>query len=88
VRPLLSSVRRKIFGETGTIPLGVASAVVLALLLRMLIPNGEWRVVGGFVLAAAVITTLVRSLPADTRRRGARRSAAQPQQPTTTRTDE
>jgi len=30
MRALLSSVRRKIFGETRTIPLGVGAALVLA----------------------------------------------------------
>jgi hypothetical protein len=63
MRSLLSRLRRKLLGETWTIPLGVAGALVLALLLRALLPSDEWQTVGGFVLAVLLIATLIRSLP-------------------------
>jgi hypothetical protein len=63
MRSLLSRLRRKLLGETWTIPLGVAGALVLALLLRALLPSNEWQTVGGFVLAVLLIATLIRSLP-------------------------
>jgi hypothetical protein len=60
---MLSTLRRKILGETRSIPLGVASAFLLALAVRALLPHGEWEVIGGFTLAAAAIATLICSLP-------------------------
>jgi hypothetical protein len=70
VSALLSSVRRKLFGETRTIPLGVAIALMLAIVLRAILPHSEWQLVGGFALAAALIATLIRSLSIDKRRTG------------------
>jgi hypothetical protein len=66
----LSSVRRKLLGETRTIPIGIATAVLLVLLLRTILPHSEWRLVGGFALAAALIATLIRSLSLDKRHAG------------------
>jgi hypothetical protein len=63
VRSLIASLRRKLLGETWTIPLGVCSAILFALLARALLPDGEWQTVGGFALAALLIATLLRSLP-------------------------
>lgn len=69
---LLSSARRKLLGETRTIPLGIAAALMIALLLQGLLPPHDWQLVGGLALAAAVITTLLRSLPIDNPRPRAR----------------
>jgi hypothetical protein len=78
VSALLSSVRRKLFGETRAIPLGIAGSLLLALLFRAVLPRSEWQLAGGFALTAAVIATLIRSLPIDKRRAGARITTAQP----------
>ena len=87
MRALLASVRRKILGETWTIPLGVSAALALALLARALLPHHEWQLLGGFALAALLIATLIRSLPTDHRRASNQHAAGQTQQPTTRRTD-
>jgi hypothetical protein len=85
---MLSTLRRKILGETRSIPLGLVGAFVLALAVRALLPPGEWEVVGGFALAAAVIATLICSLPHHQSRRSTdRRSAAVIDNHTNTRTD-
>jgi hypothetical protein len=69
MRTLLHSMRRKLFGETRTIPLGVAAAILLALLLQTLLPRDDWQWIGGFAFAAVLIATLLRSLhPKITRR--------------------
>ena len=86
MRALLVSVRRKVLGETWTIPLGVSATLGLALLVRALLPEGDWQLVGGFALAVLLIATLIRSLPTKYRRASKQRSAAQPHQQTTTRT--
>jgi hypothetical protein len=62
MRDVLSTLRRKLLGETRSIPLGVGGALMLALLIRALLPHGDWQVIGGFTLAAAVIATLICSL--------------------------
>ena len=62
MRPLLGSLRRLIFGETWTIPAGVAAALVLAGMLRAALPESTWQTIGGFCLAALVIAVLVWSL--------------------------
>ena len=64
---LVKSVRRKILGETRMVPLGVATTVLLAYLARALLPDREWQTAGAFALAAAIIATLIFSLPADLR---------------------
>jgi hypothetical protein len=66
---LLRSVGRKIFGETRAIPVGVAITILLAAVTRALLPHGEWQTAGASALAAAVIATLIFSLPADIRGR-------------------
>lgn len=63
MRPLFGSLRRLIFGETWTIPAGVAAALALAGGLRAALPESAWRGIGGFCLAALVIAALVSSLP-------------------------
>jgi hypothetical protein len=67
--PLVRSMRRKLLGETRTIPLGVAAAIVLALLLEAVLPRGEWRWIGGFAFASVLITTLMLALYPKTPRR-------------------
>jgi hypothetical protein len=82
---LLKSVRCKILGETRAIPLGVAATILLAYLTRGLLPDGEWQTAGAFALAAAIIATLIFSLPADIRGRNDQPAATQPDPNTTTR---
>jgi hypothetical protein len=62
-------VRRKLFGETRTIPLGVAAGILFALVLQTLLPHGDWQWIGGFAFAAVLIATLLRSLHPKTPRR-------------------
>jgi hypothetical protein len=59
---LLRSLRSLILGETWTIPIGVAAAVLIAVLLRSVISEQLWDELGGFVLAAMVAVTLVASI--------------------------
>jgi hypothetical protein len=59
---LLRSLRALILGETWTIPLGVATAVAVAALLRAAVSDHLWDQIGGFALAALVAATLVVSL--------------------------
>jgi hypothetical protein len=87
VRSLLASLRRKLLGETWTIPLGVCSAILLALLARGLLPHDEWRPVGGFALAAPLIATLVRSLSTDSAARATSGRPHPPHRQTPTRSD-
>jgi hypothetical protein len=62
MRPVLSSLRRVLLGETWTIPLGVGAALGLAVAIRASLPETAWEAAGGFCLAAFVLTTLVYSL--------------------------
>jgi hypothetical protein len=59
---LLSSLRSLILGETWTIPIGVAGAVLIAALLRSAVSEQLWDELGGFVLAVIVAVTLVASI--------------------------
>jgi hypothetical protein len=88
VTALLKSVPRKIFGETWTIPLGVATTILLTYLARGLLPRGEWQTAGAFALATAIIATLIFSLPADLRGKTNQPAANKPDPNTTTRTNE
>jgi hypothetical protein len=62
LRGLLGSLRRLVFGETWTIPLGVGTALALAELMRTTLPDSVWTSAGGFGLAVLVIAALVFSL--------------------------
>jgi hypothetical protein len=62
---LLRSLRSLILGETWTIPLGVAATLAIAALLRATLSDHTWNRLGGFALAAMVVTTLVVSLARD-----------------------
>jgi hypothetical protein len=64
---LLRSLRSLILGETWTIPLGVAAAVLIAALLRSAISEQLWDEIGGFALAAMVAITLVVSISRSSR---------------------
>lgn len=59
---LLRPLRSLILGETWTIPLGVAAALVVAALCRSVLPEHVWNEIGGFVLAGMVAATLVTSI--------------------------
>jgi hypothetical protein len=59
---LLRSLRSLILGETWTIPIGVAVAVLTADLLRSAVSEQLWDELGGFALAAMVAVTLVASI--------------------------
>ena len=62
MRPTLTALRRLILGETWTIPLGVCAALVLAVLVRAVLPETTWETAGGFCLTVAVVATLAYSL--------------------------
>jgi uncharacterized membrane protein YkvA (DUF1232 family) len=83
MRSLLLTLRRKVLGETWTIPLGLAAALVLALVLRAVLSGSEWQTFGRFALAGLLIATLIRSLPLGRRltdnRGGKHRTTEQPQ---------
>jgi hypothetical protein len=59
----LRQLRLLVLGETRSLPLGVAAAVLLAALVRELAgPDGWWRDAGGLVLLALVLVALWVSL--------------------------
>jgi hypothetical protein len=62
VSSLLRSLRRLILGETWTIPLGVGTALAVAVALRAALPDGAWQAVGGFALAVLLVAALACSL--------------------------
>ncbi len=62
MRPFLSSLRRLILGETWTIPVGVGTALGLAVLTRASLPEAAWKTAGGFSLAVFVLAALASSL--------------------------
>jgi hypothetical protein len=64
-----SSLYRKIFGETRTIPLGVGATLAAGTIANSLLPVAQWRAGGGFALAAMLIATIILSLPIHPRRR-------------------
>jgi hypothetical protein len=59
---LLRSLRSLILGETWTIPLGVATTLLVAELLRAALSDHQWHELGGFAVAGLVAATLVVSL--------------------------
>jgi hypothetical protein len=71
---LLRTLRKLILGETWTLPLGIASVVlVAALVVRPLVEDRGWRPAGGFVLLAGVAVVLVLSVSGSAGPRRARR---------------
>jgi hypothetical protein len=65
---LLRSLRSLIFGETWTIPIGVAAAVAITALLRPTFSEQLWNEIGGFLLAGLIAATLVGSISRSSRR--------------------
>lgn len=64
----LRAVRKLVLGETWTLPAGVALAVGLAAVVRVINgPGGWWHSAGGWVLGVLLVVALLASL-----RRGAR----------------
>lgn len=64
MREVLASLRKLLFGETWTIPLGVAATVGVALVLREATSVHAWSSAGGFVIGGLVVATLALSLRA------------------------
>jgi hypothetical protein len=62
---VLAALRKLIFGETWTVPLGVAGTLGVALLARAALPAHAWSEGGGFLLAALVVATLCLALRLD-----------------------
>jgi hypothetical protein len=64
----MHALRELVLGETWALPAGVAGAVGVAAVARVLAgPGGWWRDGGGFLLAALLVLALVGAL-----RRGGR----------------
>jgi hypothetical protein len=59
---VLRSLRSLVFGETWTVPLGVGASLVVAFLVRGVLPDHVWTEAGGFVIAAVAVATLAVSL--------------------------
>jgi membrane protein implicated in regulation of membrane protease activity len=58
---VIATLRKLVFGETWTLPIGIALAVGIAALLREL--GGDWwREGGGFVLLALVLLALLAAV--------------------------
>lgn len=62
MRGTLHSLRKLLLGETWSIPLGVAAALGVALLARQGLAPGTWAHLGGFILAAVIVATLLLGL--------------------------
>jgi hypothetical protein len=62
MKSFVGSLRKLIFGETWTIPLGVGAALGLALLVRDALPQSTWHAAGGFCLTALIVATLAFAL--------------------------
>ena len=59
----LRTLRKLVLGETWAVPIGVALAVGVAALLRVLAGDeGWWRDAGGFVLLAMVLAALLAAV--------------------------
>jgi hypothetical protein len=59
----LRTLKKLILGETWTLPIGIATVVlVAALVVRPLLDDGAWRHAGGFVVLAGVICVLLLSV--------------------------
>jgi hypothetical protein len=59
----LHTLRKIVFGETWTLPIGIALAVAGAFVVRALAGrDGWWHEGGGFVLLAFVVAALVAAV--------------------------
>jgi hypothetical protein len=66
----VKELRKLVLGETWTLPLAVAAAVLLAFGLRAVLPTDTWEDGGGFILLALVLAALLVALiPAHRARR-------------------
>jgi hypothetical protein len=66
----VKQLRKLVFGETWTLPLGVAAVVLIGYGVRALLPDDIWEDGGGFVLLALVLAALLVALvPAHRARR-------------------
>jgi hypothetical protein len=60
---MLGTLRKLVFGETWTLPIGVLVAVGGCFVLRALVgAGGWWRSGGGFVLLALVVLALLAAV--------------------------
>lgn len=58
---VLRAIRQLVLGETWTLPLGLLAVLLTGVALRAAVP-GVWRDVGGLILLAGVVLTLVSSV--------------------------
>jgi membrane protein implicated in regulation of membrane protease activity len=66
----VKQLRKLVFGETWTLPLGVAAVVLIGYGVRALLPADTWEDGGGFVLLALVLAALLAALIPAHRARG------------------
>jgi branched-subunit amino acid transport protein len=60
---LARTLKKLILGETWTLPLGIATVVlVAALVVRPLLGHDAWRHAGGYVLLAGIVAVLLLSV--------------------------
>jgi hypothetical protein len=62
MRAVLRSFRKLLLGETWSIPLGIAAALGVSLLARDVLAPGTWASLGGLILAALIVATLLLGL--------------------------
>jgi hypothetical protein len=66
---LLRTLRKLILGETWVLPLGIATVVLLAVLVARPLMDHAWRQAGGFLLLAGVAAVLTLSVSLSAGRR-------------------
>jgi hypothetical protein len=67
---VLSTLRKLIFGETWTLPVGITAVVLVAAFVVRPVLHGSWHHTGGFLLLVGVCAVLTLSVWASA---GARR---------------
>ena len=68
---IIRTVRKLVFGETWTLPIGVALSVGVAAILRAIVgEHGWWSEGGGFVLLALILASLLAAVGRPRRRSG------------------
>jgi hypothetical protein len=59
----VKALRKLVLGETWRLPLGIAAAVAIAAVVRVVAgPDGWWRHGGGYVLAVLLVAALANAL--------------------------